>query len=1152
MRAVLLVGALLVAGASVALAVPRGELSGLLDLTGERLPAPPELRLLSPSDGEGVAEEVTVAGLARSAARDVIDVQVRVDAGRWTSVPDVARGRSSVPFSLTLTLARGDHLIEARAWDGEAYSLPAQALVRRDAPTVRIAHPTNGAGVESGIVEITGTVHGPATEVVVDAGEQTTRATLLPGGAWSARLQLAAGIHELRAKAEGPVPSLPALVRVAAGEPAPASLTILAPHEGASYGEAGDLACGGGCIVFSGTSRDAERIAAAIDGFPAGNATLLPTGAWTFRVPMVGLASGPHVATFAPAGGIAHEVRFLARTPLELGIRGDDAPRATLVPLSFRAVGESADAAEWALDGRPFRSGPTVAFSLAHPGDHTLQARTLLPNGRAATASLALHAFNRAPTVELAEPLLVGADIHLQARASDADGRITAYRWEFGDGTATTTSAPAVAHRYASRGVHLANVTAVDDRGALAQASVAVLVANVAPIANFSWDPPVPTVLDVVTLRDESVDLDGELVGRTWLLPNGGTSDNATPSLRLLTRGAHPITLDVVDELGETTRLTRVIEVANLPPIASFSWEPLLPSVHEEVFFIDRSTDADGPIGARAWDLGDGSHATGTGALHAYRAPGLYNVTLQVVDDMGLGANVTLPLRVVDAEPTVTAVVAEPPRPRSHEAVTLRVLATDREGGIAALWWDFGDGNRSNEREPTHRYARAGLYAGRVSVTDEGGLSTDFPFTIDVANAPPVATIALASGGYAAFPSTLVATATDPDGRVALYRFDADGDGATDCETTAPTCTFTYAQAGAHLARVWVEDDAAEIVEAQTLLEIGMPPSHLAPPIVTIASPTEGAQMRGDHLIRGDATSVRPITRVELQFRNENWAYSGTKDPWRVANGGLAWSALVDTRSFADGGYDLVVRATDEGGGQGYARLPIRVENGARASEINLQLLDPPALVAEDAALRGSAFHPQGVTSVRWRIDDESWRYISTSPLAFTIPIEFAPLDPGDHTLTIEAYRGPTEKTALQHDFRVPGETPTLIVDEPPAPTAHALLRASGRILGEGHAQWRLDHHLWRDLPGNATWTLHEDTLDVAGGEHVLELRAVSPDDRLASEPARYEIVVINPPFFDAGDEPPRPSSPLVTVDVPTSPILALLALALALALRRR
>jgi hypothetical protein len=81
---------------------------------------------------------------------------------------------------------------------------------------------------------------------------------------------------------------------------------------------------------------------------------------------------------------------------------------------------------------------------------------------------------NQPPTVSVtaspasgAAPLLA----RLTANASDADGSIVSYRWEFGDGQTSTEASPS--HTYQA-GSYTARVTVTDDRGATASASVAI------------------------------------------------------------------------------------------------------------------------------------------------------------------------------------------------------------------------------------------------------------------------------------------------------------------------------------------------------------------------------------------------------------------------------------------------------------------------------------------------------------------------------------------------------------------------------------------------------------------------------------------------------------------------------------------------------
>jgi parallel beta-helix repeat protein len=74
---------------------------------------------------------------------------------------------------------------------------------------------------------------------------------------------------------------------------------------------------------------------------------------------------------------------------------------------------------------------------------------------------------------------------------------------------------------------------------------------------------------------------------------------------------------------------------ANQPPSASFTWLPLLPNSTQSTQFTDTSVDPDGTIASWDWDFGDTGTSTAEDPIHVYAAPGWYNVTLNVTDDLG-------------------------------------------------------------------------------------------------------------------------------------------------------------------------------------------------------------------------------------------------------------------------------------------------------------------------------------------------------------------------------------------------------------------------------------------------------------------------------------------------------------------------------------
>jgi chitodextrinase len=66
------------------------------------------------------------------------------------------------------------------------------------------------------------------------------------------------------------------------------------------------------------------------------------------------------------------------------------------------------------------------------------------------------------------------------------------------------------------------------------------------------------------------------------------------------------------------------------------------------------SSDPDGTIASYAWDFGDGAHATGITAAHAYGAAGTFLARLTVIDNGGSSATTTVSIHVADTiAPTI-------------------------------------------------------------------------------------------------------------------------------------------------------------------------------------------------------------------------------------------------------------------------------------------------------------------------------------------------------------------------------------------------------------------------------------------------------------------------------------------------------------------
>ncbi|WP_125775624.1 PKD domain-containing protein [Antribacter gilvus] len=185
------------------------------------------------------------------------------------------------------------------------------------------------------------------------------------------------------------------------------------------------------------------------------------------------------------------------------------------------------------------------------------------------------------------------------------------------------------------------------------------------------------------------------------------------------------------------------------PPDASFTSDPDPGIVGEPVTLTDTSTDPDGSVTARAWDLdGDGSaDATSASVTFTWQAAGTYPVTLTVTDDDGEHSVLTEDVTVTDRP--VAAFTHDPAAPEIGNAVTFTDASTDADG-VTAWEWDFAyDGSftvDSTEQHPQRVFGADAVVALRV--TDAlGAVSAVTTATLDVSGPPVAAFVPRPAGG---------------------------------------------------------------------------------------------------------------------------------------------------------------------------------------------------------------------------------------------------------------------------------------------------------------------------------------------------------------------------------------------------------------------
>lgn len=261
------------------------------------------------------------------------------------------------------------------------------------------------------------------------------------------------------------------------------------------------------------------------------------------------------------------------------------------------------------------------------------------------------------------------------------------------------------------------------------------------------------------------------------------------------------ISVAIIDKPSNSIIMSGILQQGILrtsPPVAMFTYNPWDPKTLEiMVFNASQSYDPDGgSIVTYKWDFNsDGTtDAYGMVVVHKYSTSGTYNVTLTVVDDEGQigtastsssGVNVPPPVNVTDNQPPIVN-FSWSVDPDIDGTISFVADVTDPDGNAenAFYSWNFGDGNSSSSKNPSHTYGRSGTYTVTLIVTDEDGGTSSYETTVTVPNILPIAGFSIDRANITTASSVTFDGGSpfsyDKDGEIVNWTWDFENDSVID------------------------------------------------------------------------------------------------------------------------------------------------------------------------------------------------------------------------------------------------------------------------------------------------------------------------------------------------------------------------------------
>jgi gliding motility-associated-like protein len=290
------------------------------------------------------------------------------------------------------------------------------------------------------------------------------------------------------------------------------------------------------------------------------------------------------------------------------------------------------------------------------------------------------------------------------------------WNWNFGDGNTSTFQSPV--HTYAGTGNYTITLR-VKNYTTGCEYTKTTSIRIIDEQANFIASDTVICKNNSITFTPVSNN-PADIISYQWDFGDGSGTTNAIASHIYTQAGKYTVQLIITDIFGCKDTLTKPLHIQVDGPVSSFFPGITGSCLLSAIPFTDNSTsDGTHPITKWIWNYGDGVIDTLTSGpfLHNYTAPGIYTVSLQVIDSKGCTDSSAIPNALLISKPVAdfftTDTLSCPTKPIS--------FSNTSTGPGLSYYWDFGDGDTSNALNPIHNYAADGLYTIKLLVTDQYG-----------------------------------------------------------------------------------------------------------------------------------------------------------------------------------------------------------------------------------------------------------------------------------------------------------------------------------------------------------------------------------------------------------------------------------------------
>lgn len=303
---------------------------------------------------------------------------------------------------------------------------------------------------------------------------------------------------------------------------------------------------------------------------------------------------------------------------------------------------------------------PAGSFTAAQagPGTHTIWFVFTTTGGCIDSVSAPINVLPAPQAAfNITEDVCLGSAVTLTDQSTTTGAPITAWEWQFGDGSSVReNNGAAFTKNYTADGTYTVSLVAIDNRGCASNAVMKATTIHPVPVAAFDLPNAVCMPRGEAQFNNRSTIKGNGTLNYEWNFGDGSAvSTDASPVHRYAAGGNYPVVLTVRSAYGCTNAITQNLSSFVQQPVAAFHVAPNQICEGTDVVFTDQSTSASGPVTGWNWRFSDGTTATSRNVTKRFASAGLHRAALVVTNSAGCGSDTLTKEVMVHVQPVVDA-----------------------------------------------------------------------------------------------------------------------------------------------------------------------------------------------------------------------------------------------------------------------------------------------------------------------------------------------------------------------------------------------------------------------------------------------------------------------------------------------------------------